>query len=143
VAVTRFADPSVSNILGWIFIKAFFAVMTESSRRVVSAVNTDPSTVTSRQFKKLHVEHACFCMQVAVASYAFICRRLGSRPPRSIIEKCLALLTVVASSVVLAVTYWLAVTADRTPAGMSITMATSTDCQVRYGVVFVLLLLAD
>lgn len=66
--ILTFADPSVSNILGWIFIKAFFAVMTESSRRVVSAVNTDPPTVTSRQFKKLYVEHACFCMQVAVAS---------------------------------------------------------------------------
>ena len=43
----------------------------------------------------------------------------------------------------LALTYWLAVTADRTPARVSIATAASTDCQVRHGVVFILLLLAD
>lgn len=56
------------DILGRVLVEAFFAVMAVSSRCIVSTVDTDPTTMASRQFIQLHVEQACTGVQITVTS---------------------------------------------------------------------------
>ena len=56
------------DILGRVLVEAFLAVMAVSSRCIVSTVDTDPTTMASRQFIQLYVEQACTGVQITVTS---------------------------------------------------------------------------